>query len=136
MGSIGHGYTYSGHPVGAAAAIACLAETIKKDLPSNAAARGVELFDGLEALKERYPLVGDVRGMGLMCAMELVSNREDKTPVGKDTVAKVYKGAYEAGVMVRTSGNNIILSPTLIITSQDVARILEALQAGLKAAGN
>jgi adenosylmethionine-8-amino-7-oxononanoate aminotransferase len=132
MGSIGHGYTYSGHPVGAAAAIACLAETVKHDLAANAAARGVELLDGLKSLQTRYPVIGDVRGKGLMCALELVSSREEKTPAGKDTVAQVYKGAYNAGVMIRTSGNNIILSPTLIITRSDVARIIDALEAGLK----
>ncbi|MBB3138934.1 adenosylmethionine-8-amino-7-oxononanoate aminotransferase [Rhizobium pisi] len=136
MGSIGHGYTYSGHPVGAAAAIVCLAETVKQDLATNAAERGIELLEGLETLKARYPLVGDVRGKGLMCALELVSNRDDKAPAAKDKVAQVYKGAYEAGVMIRTSGNNIILSPTLIISKQDVSRILEALEAGLKSAAN
>ncbi len=136
MGSIGHGYTYSGHPVGAAAALACLTETIKQDLPTNAAARGVELLDGLNDLQARHPIIGDVRGKGLMCALELVANRDDKTPAGKDVVGKVYKGAYDAGVMIRTSGNNIILSPTLIISKADVARILDALDAGLKSAQN
>jgi len=136
MGSIGHGYTYSGHPVGAAAAIVCLAETVKQDLATNAAERGIELLAGLETLKARYPLVGDVRGKGLMCALELVANRDDKAPAAKDKVAQVYKGAYEAGVMIRTSGNNIILSPTLIISKQDVSRILEGLEAGLKSAAN
>jgi adenosylmethionine-8-amino-7-oxononanoate aminotransferase len=71
-----------------------------------------------------------------MCALELVSNRDDKAPAAKDKVAQVYKGAYEAGVMIRTSGNNIILSPTLIISKQDVSRILEGLEAGLKSAAN
>jgi adenosylmethionine-8-amino-7-oxononanoate aminotransferase len=134
LGSIGHGYTYSGHPVGAAAAVACLSETIRQNVASNAGQRGIELLDGLKELQLRYPLIGDVRGKGLMCAVELVSNREEKTAAGKDVVAKVYKGAYEAGVMIRTSGNNIILSPTLIITAQEVARIVEALDAGLKLA--
>ncbi|MBX5041297.1 aminotransferase class III-fold pyridoxal phosphate-dependent enzyme [Rhizobium lentis] len=134
LGSIGHGYTYSGHPVGAAAAIACLSETIRQDVATNAGQRGSELLDGLKELQSRYPLVGDVRGKGLMCAVELVSNREGKTAAGKDVVGKVYQGAYDAGVMIRTSGNNIILSPTLIITAQEVTRIVEALDAGLKQA--
>ncbi|WP_077963350.1 aspartate aminotransferase family protein [Ensifer adhaerens] len=133
-GSIGHGYTYSGHPVGAAAALATLKETRKQNVAANAGARGEELMAGLEALKERHELIGDVRGKGLMCALELVSDREKKTGAAKDVVQKVQDVTYDAGVMVRTSGANIILSPPLVITANDVARILTALDAGLTAA--
>ncbi|MDN3722559.1 aminotransferase class III-fold pyridoxal phosphate-dependent enzyme [Roseibium salinum] len=80
-GSIGSGYTYSGHPVGAAAAIACLAETERLQVKDNAAARGEQLFRGLEALKHKHAVIGDVRGgHGLMCALELVADRETKAP--------------------------------------------------------
>ncbi|ANK76310.1 MULTISPECIES: aspartate aminotransferase family protein [Ensifer] len=133
-GSIGHGYTYSGHPVGAAAALATLKETRKQNVAANAGARGEELIAGLEALKERHELIGDVRGKGLMCALELVSDREKKTAAAKDVVQKVQDVTYDAGVMVRTSGANVILSPPLVITAGDVARILTALDAGLTAA--
>jgi putrescine---pyruvate transaminase len=135
MGSIGHGYTYSGHPVGAAAALATLKETKRLDVAPNAKARGEELLAGLEELKQRHELVGDVRGKGLMCAVELVSDREKKTAAAKDVVQKVYDVAYEAGVMVRTSGANVIISPPLVITAADVTRIVSALDAGLSAAG-
>ncbi|MDF8359251.1 aspartate aminotransferase family protein [Ensifer adhaerens] len=133
-GSIGHGYTYSGHPVGAAAALATLKETRKQNVAANAGARGEELIAGLEALKERHELIGDVRGKGLMCALELVSDREKKTAAAKDVVQKVQDVTYDAGVMVRTSGANVILSPPLVITAGDVTRILTALDAGLTAA--
>ena len=62
MAAIGHGYTYSGHPVGAAAAIACLKETEKLQVHTNAAARGDELFKGLQGLADKHELIGDVRG--------------------------------------------------------------------------
>jgi adenosylmethionine-8-amino-7-oxononanoate aminotransferase len=133
FGAIGHGYTYSAHPVGAAAALACLPEITKANVADNAAARGAELLAGAEALMARHDVVGDVRGKGLMVALELVSDRERKTPAAKDTVATVFETAYRAGVMVRTSGPNIILSPPLVITSEDVAKILAALDAGLSA---
>jgi adenosylmethionine-8-amino-7-oxononanoate aminotransferase len=132
--AIGHGYTYSGHPVGAAAALAALAETTRLDVASNAAARGAELMAGLEKLKARHSLVGDVRGKGLMAALELVSDRAQKTPASKDTLQRVFDTAYQRGVMVRTSGNIVILSPPLIITSSDVARIVDALDAALGSA--
>lgn len=134
FGAIGHGYTYSAHPVGAAAALACLEETAKIDLPGNAAARGEELLAGARGLMDRFELVGDVRGKGLMVALELVSDREKKAPADKDTVAKVFETAYRSGVMIRISGNNIILSPPLVITTDDVDAIVGAIGAGLEAA--
>ncbi|WP_026621474.1 putrescine---pyruvate transaminase (plasmid) [Ensifer sp. WSM1721] len=135
VGTIGHGYTYSGHPVGAAAALATLKETKRLNVAANAAARGEELLRGLHNLENKHELVGDVRGKGLMCALELVSNREKKTPAGKEVLQKVQDATYEAGVLVRTSGPNVILSPPLVITAKDVARIIDALDAGLAAAG-
>ncbi|MDP5218602.1 aspartate aminotransferase family protein [Ruegeria sp. 2205SS24-7] len=132
--NIGHGYTYSGHPVGAAAALACLEETIRLDVPTNAAARGAQLFEGLQALQQRYELIGDVRGgHGLMCALELVSERAAKTPIDKATIGKVQDAAYQAGAMVRMSGANLIMSPPLVLTEADVDTILNALDAGFVA---
>ena len=129
--SIGHGYTYSGHPVGAAAALACLNETLKLNVPKNADERGTQLYQGLLNLQDKYDVIGDVRGgHGLMCAMELVSDRETKTPIDKKTINSVQETTYRAGAMVRVSGPNIILSPPLVLTKEDVTVILEALDAG------
>lgn len=133
--AIGHGYTYSGHPVGAAAAIACLKETEKLNVAANAGARGAELYEGLKGLAEKHELIGDVRGgHGLMCALELVSDRAAKTPIDKATIGKIFEATYDAGVMVRVSGPNIIMSPPLVLTSEDVQQIVDALDAGLAAA--
>jgi hypothetical protein len=130
-GAIGSGYTYSGHPVGAAAAIACLKETERLQVKDNAAERGAQLIAGLQALKDKYDLIGDVRGgHGLMCAIELVSDRATKTPVDKKTIGAVHRATYQAGAMVRVSGNNVILSPPLVLTSADVDTILSALDYG------
>jgi len=130
--AIGHGYTYSGHPVGAAAAIACLAETLRLNVPENAAARGAQLFAGLQKLQEKYTVIGDVRGgHGLMCALELVSERTSKAPIDKAVIGRVQEVAYQAGAMVRVSGPNIIMSPPLVLTAEDVQVILGALDAGL-----
>lgn len=134
IASIDQGYTYSGHPVGAAAALAALSEIRRLKVHENAAVRGAELFAGIKALKEKYDVVGDVRGgEGLMCALELVSDRDTKAPVGKAVPVTLQKAAYEDGVMVRVSGNNVILSPPLIITADDVTKILSALDTGLRA---
>lgn len=132
--AIGHGYTYSGHPVGAAAALACLQETLRLNVAENAAARGKELHQGLLALQEKHTLIGDVRGgHGLMCAMELVADRASKSPIDKQTTATLQEVTYQNGAMVRVSGPNIILSPPLVLTAQDVQGILSALDAGFAA---
>ncbi len=134
--AIGHGYTYSGHPVGAAAAIACLAETKRLNVVENADARGNQLFKGAQALMAKYSAIGDVRGgHGLMTAIELVADRASKKPADKAAPAKVQAVAYQAGAMVRVSGPNIILSPPLVLTSADVDAILSALDAGFAALG-
>ena len=133
-GNIGHGYTYSGHPVGAAAALACLAETKRLNVPENAAARGTQMYQGFAELQKRHEIVGDIRGgHGLMTAIELVSDRAKKTPDMKAGPV-VLKAAYENGAMIRVSGNNILISPPLVVTPDDVKIILSALDAGLSAA--
>ncbi|MFC2967787.1 aminotransferase class III-fold pyridoxal phosphate-dependent enzyme [Acidimangrovimonas pyrenivorans] len=133
-GAIGSGYTYSGHPVGAAAAIATLKETERLNVKDNAAARGDQLFAGLRALQEKYAVIGDVRGgHGLMLALELVSDRAAKAPIDKKTIGTVQRATYEAGAMIRVSGNNIILSPPLVLSEADAATILGALDAGFAA---
>ncbi len=129
--AIGHGYTYSGHPVGAAAAVACLAETQRLNVVENAAARGAQLWAGINALKDRHAVIGDVRGgHGLMLALELVADRETKKPADKAVGPRVQAAAYAAGAMVRVSGPNIILSPPLVLTEADAQVILSALEAG------
>lgn len=133
-GTIGSGYTYSGHPVGAAAAVACIKETLRLEVPTNAAARGSQLFKGLKALCEKHEVIGDVRGgHGLMAAIELVSNRTTKAPADKSTGLKVQEVTYRSGTMVRVSGPNLILSPPLVVTEEDVDAILKSLDAGLAA---
>ena len=132
---IGHGYTYSGHPVGAAAAIACLAESKRLNVIENASARGTQLYEGCKALMEKHDIIGDVRGgYGLMTAMEMVSDRATKKPIDAGTAHTVQETAYQNGAMVRISGPNLILSPSLILSEADATTILNALDAGFAAA--
>lgn len=127
-GFIGHGYTYSAHPVGAAAANACLAETQRLNVKDNAAARGTQIYDELLNLQSRHDMIGDVRGgHGLMTAVELVSDRKTKTPVTPDVGLKVQRLAYENGAMLRASGANIIISPPLILSTEDAKGITTAI---------
>ena len=134
-GGIFTGYTYSAHPVGAAAVVACLEETLRLDTRTNAAARGDQLFAGLQGLMDKHDIVGDVRGgHGLMNALELVSDRGTKTPADAQTVARVHKAAYEAGAMVRIGMNNLLMSPPLVISEAEIDQMISALDQGLAAA--
>lgn len=134
-GAIYHGYTYSAHPVGAAAVVACLAETLRLDTKTNAAARGAQLYDGVCKLAEKYDIIGDIRGgHGLMTGIEIVSDKSAKTPMDNDTMKRIHKTAYEAGAMVRLGMHNILMSPPLIVTETEIETVLSALDAGFAAA--
>jgi adenosylmethionine-8-amino-7-oxononanoate aminotransferase len=127
LGSIYHGYTYSGHPVGCAAALACLDETFALDLPGNARSQGDYLLEGFAALTRKHEAIGDIRGKGLMLGLELVADRASKAPAGKGYMSAIAEAAYQAGAMVRTSGNIIILSPPLVLSREEGKEIIDAL---------
>ena len=134
-GAIFHGYTYSSHPVGAAAAVATVAEYHRLKPWENAADRGKQFYDGLTALADKYDIVGDVRGgHGLMAGLEIVSDRAAKTPMDGATMKRIHKATYEAGTMVRLGMHNILMSPPLTVTEADIDTILQSLDAGLAAA--
>ena len=130
-----HGYTYSAHPVGAAAVVATLEETLRLDTKTNAAARGAQIWAGVQALAEKYDIIGDVRGgHGLMTGVEFVSDTAAKTPMDNGTMKRIHTAMYEAGLMVRIGGNNILMSPPLVITEAEIDQLLSAFETGLKAA--
>ena len=134
-GAIFHGYTYSAHPVGAAAVVACLEETLRLDTRSNAGPRGTQLYEGAKRLAEKHDIVGDVRGgHGLMTGIEIVSDRAARTPMDAATMKRIHQATYEAGAMVRLGMHNILMSPPLTITEAEVDTILDALDKGFSAA--
>lgn len=129
LGSIGHGYTYSGHPVAAAAGLATLDILEREDVVGNAARQGEHLMARLRDIVSRSRLVGDVRGVGLMVCLELVADQGKKTPLprGAKEVTAVARSAYRRGAMVRTSGSNIIMSPALTISREEIDALCDAL---------
>lgn len=134
FGAIGHGYTYSAHPVGCAAALATLAITEEQQVHRNAGVQGERLLAGLRTLQDKHPLIGNVRGKGLMACLELVSDRKAKTALDKKAMARLADRIFDAGVLVRVSSNNMILSPPLIIESAHVDAIVAAIDTGLATA--
>ena len=133
-GAIGHGYTYSGHPVGCAAALATLDVTFGQDLPGNALARGEQLMTSLKALQAEHEMIGDVRGKGLMVGIELVADRESKTPLDLQLGEALADRVFAAGAMIRVTGNIIIMSPPLVITESEIDSLTQALSVGFAGA--
>ena len=134
MGLIGHGYIYAGHPISAAAVLACLKETERLQVQSNAVARGAELFARLSRIQKNYAVIGEVRdGHRLMCAFELVSNNEAKSTIDKPSIGTLHEETYRADMLALITGKNVILSPPLIVTHADFATILSSLDAELPA---
>lgn len=131
MGAVTHGYTYSAHPVAAAAALATLDILERVDILGNVREQGAHLMERLSALGRRSRLIGDVRGIGLMVCLELVADKATKAAFGRGAkeVAMVAREAYRRGAMVRTSGPNIILSPALTIEREQVDLLCDALEA-------
>ena len=128
--AFGHGYTYSGHPVAAAAALATLDEIERLDVAANAGRVGEVMQTRLRKLRDTCSFVGDVRGVGLMLAIEMVSDKPNKTALAKtsDIPGRVYRAAYDLGLMVRISGHNLILSPPLVINDEEMDLLCSRLE--------
>lgn len=135
LATVTHGYTYSAHPVAAAAAVATLDYLQNVDVVGNAARVGAHFMDRLRDLGARHRLVGDVRGVGLMGCLELVADRATKAafPRGAKEVNAVAREAYRRGAMIRTSGANVILSPALTIEREQIDLLCDALDGALSA---
>jgi adenosylmethionine-8-amino-7-oxononanoate aminotransferase len=135
LGTVAHGYTYSGHPVAAAAALATLDVLEEQDIPGNAARVGAHLQARMAEFEHRFGVVGNVRGKGLMTGIEMVSDKAKRTPVPRssDVPQRVAREAYRRGAMVRISGPNMILSPPLIITLEEIDHLVDILEASFAA---
>jgi len=134
-GALMHGYTYSGHPVACASALAALDILERENVVENARVQGEHLMSRLAPLVERFDAVGDVRGIGLMACVELVADKANRTPLDRKAPlpAKVAEHAYRNGAMVRVSGGNLILSPPLVIQREQVDVLVDAIEGALVA---
>ena len=101
LGSLGG--TYGGNPLACRAALAAIEVIEKEGLVARAQELGARVLDRFRAMQERYKLIGDVRGLGAMVAMELVKDRGTKEPAGEET-ARIIHGCYESGLIVLKAG--------------------------------
>jgi len=136
MGGFQHGHTYAGNPLACAAGLAVLQEIDRLKLTENAAARGEDLLSGLRELARRFPFIGDVRGKGLMTAIEFVADPATMALLPADVKIgqRVLDLAYERGLIVYfrrvkggVQGDCIMVAPPLIVTREQIGEIVAIL---------
>jgi len=119
----GLGGTYSGNPLACAAAVQAIRAISHPDFLARALAVGARFRRHLEGIAQRSPLVGDVRGLGPMLAMEFVSNREARTPVPADVVLRMTQETLKRGLITIRAGlyaNCLRFLPPLNITDDEI----------------
>ena len=133
---VGQVNTYGGHPVAAAVALRNIEIMEAEKLAERSATMGAYLLDGLRTLL-RHPIVGDVRGKGLLVGVELVTDRAAKEPLGAAQMTAIIDFCRNNGLLVgrssggRRYGNTITMSPPLVITRAECDRIVEILDRAL-----
>jgi 4-aminobutyrate aminotransferase len=128
-----HASTFGGNPVACAAALTTIA-LLEEGLMENAARMGAYLMERLHDWPDRFPMVGDVRGLGLMIGIELVRDQrtKERAPELRD---RVVQQAFERGLLVLGAGDNTIrLCPPLVITRDQCDFAIDTLEACLKSA--
>ena len=125
-----HASTFGGNPVSCAAANATI-KLLKDQFVANAAAVGAHLMNGLRALQDTHPLIGDVRGKGLMIGIELVRDRKTKERAPEERNALV-QAMFRRGVLALGAGRNALrLAPPLVLTKPQADSVLEVMDEAL-----
>ena len=120
-----HVITFGGHPVASAAALRNIQILEDEHLADNAAVMGDRLLDGLNELKDKHKIIGDVRGLGLLCGVELVKDRATKEhfPAEADLAARLTQGFADNGILLR-GGDTMNVAPPLCVTPGEIDEIL------------
>ncbi|WP_324755000.1 aspartate aminotransferase family protein [Roseovarius sp. Pro17] len=135
-----HGFTYAGNPLACAAGSAVLDEIARQDMIANAASMGDALATRLNGLMQRYPLIGDVRGKGLLTAFELMADRATKEPLpkGLNAHSRLVDIAYDNGLIIysrRTRGgavgDHFLVCPPMIVTEAQLDEMTDMLDRSL-----
>ena len=122
-----HAYTYSSHPVGCRVALANLDIIEREGLVGEAKRKGRKLLDGLRSALAAHPHVGDVRGLGMMCAVEIVKDKATKEefPAADKVGFRVHEETQKRGLYSRHRGDVFLLAPPLVTTDAEIDRIIQ-----------
>ncbi|NQV45598.1 MAG: aspartate aminotransferase family protein, partial [Rhodospirillales bacterium] len=140
-GGFAHGFTYAGNPLACAAGLAVIEAIETQGMIANATTMGALLKSRLAGLMDRFPFVGDVRGLGLLLAFELVSDRATMAPLPRELNAheRLVDIAYENGLIIysrRTrggyEGDHFLVCPPMIVTEIQIEEIMTGLIASLE----
>ena len=120
-----HVITFGGHPVAAAASLKNIEIMEREGMVENSATMGRYLLDGLEELKEKHSIIGNVRGLGLMCGMELVQDRQTKEyfPADADLGPRLTQGFASNGILLR-GGDVMNIMPPLCVTPGEIEQLV------------
>ena len=141
-GPFAHGFTYAGNPLACAAGLAVVEEIERQDMMGNAMRMGALLKVRMTALMDRFPFIGDVRGMGLLLAMELVADRTTREPLPPGLAAydRLTEAAYARGLIIYPrrsrggyAGDHVLVAPPMIVTETQVDDIMGRLTDALTA---
>jgi 4-aminobutyrate aminotransferase len=126
-----HASTFGGNPLACQAAMATI-ELLESSLMANAAAQGERLLGSLRDLQQRFECMGDVRGKGLMVGVELVKDRQSKTPAA-DWRGRIIQRAFEKGLLILGCGQNSIrFCPSLTVSAEEIDVCLSIFEECLK----
>jgi 4-aminobutyrate aminotransferase len=126
-----HASTFGGNPLSCRAAMATI-ELLEKNLMKNAAKQGERLIKGLGKMQKTFECMGDVRGKGLMAAVELVKDRETKEPA-TEWRSRIIKKTFEKGLLLLGCGENSIrFSPSLTVTAKEIDVCLSMFEESVK----
>lgn len=141
-GGFPHGFTYAGNPLACAGGLGVLRELRERNLVAAAEARGADLMARLRQLQARFPFIGDVRGKGLLTAIELVSDRQSMAvlPPAWDAYARLVELAYARGLILYsrrsrggTEGDHVMVCPPLTVSEAELDELIEKLADALAA---
>ncbi len=131
-----HFNTFGGNPVSMAQGLATLNVLLDEDYQSQAKSKGAKLFAGLRELQRKHPLIGDVRGRGLMCGVDLVTDRTTKAPATAQCAA-VFERCKDLGLIIGKgglSGNVLRIKPPMCLSEADIQFMLDVLDVSLSEA--
>lgn len=139
-----HGHTYLGHPTAAAAGVAVVNALLDRGLVGQAKTQGAKLMAALHAQFGQHPHVGDIRGRGLFLGVELVADRDKKTPFdpARKIAGKIKAAAFEAGMICYPmsgtidgqNGDHVLLAPPFIISDDQIDELVQKLSSAIKTA--